>query len=109
VSDDTTLHSWGKGVFIDPEHVGSTVQGRLSATTWNTKTDGKRARVDATMRLSDCSRVIEWDFGAYDMEDGGMARSQEQLAKLDRFISLAQEFRKQYEAACKKAIKAVST
>jgi hypothetical protein len=111
VSNSKTIHEWGRGVFLDPKNVGSSVQARVSATVWDNKTE-TNGRVDGSVRLTDCSRVIEWDFSAStNWSDGGdpTADMAESVRKLDEAIKLLTEMRAQYKTVCTKMLRAITT
>ena len=75
------------GSFIDAGHCGSTVMYRVH--------DGDYSEsyvdIEATVQLTDCTRMITWNF---DFEDGG-------LSKIDEVINIMKKFRIDYLKAQK--------
>lgn len=79
------------GVFLDPEGAGSTIQWVIDVTGRPPNPDAKHeyqqsgsACMSVVMRLSDCSRSIEWEFRDCDSS----------LDKIDRAIMALTKFRR---------------
>jgi hypothetical protein len=72
-------------VYISPEDCGSGVGYHITTSEWKDQKTGKTEySLSASVKLSDCNRMIDWDF----RDDGE--------EKINSAISMLQEFRKKY-------------
>lgn len=72
-------------VFIDPENCGSSVGYYITVIEYTPKDKPIEYTIQATVVLADCTHKLDWSFGG----EGS-------VEKLDRALSILQEFRKKY-------------
>lgn len=80
------------GGFLDPDSGDSSVVGYVKDPRIDSDHYDNRQTVDASamLRLSDCSRSIEWDFVGYRNRHG---RQYYNVAKMDTLIAFLEEMR----------------
>jgi len=89
MSESTVLAA--ESAHIDPIDCDSTVSYRILRNSHeDSKTGETRFRISATVQLADCSRKIDWYFGG---------DHKQQLAKIDKALSMLRQFRKELNSA----------
>lgn len=85
---DVELITAQGGQFLSPASCGSTVQWHVRMHTWQNSKKKDIPQVNGTIKLSDCSRVIEWS--ASDYEDlNKIDRAIEELRKVKKALTRA--------------------
>jgi len=90
------------GVFLDPAHVGSSIQWRikLTARPKDSKGKGGYATVDGQVSISDCDRLVKWSLDSWSSDDHGLTKLDRAIAELRRvrnLVARAQRLQTKYK------------